>query len=222
MNAGAERISHAARSDMFQREAIWRLGPDALEREGGEPADAPWWAHLARFYLRLLIPWAVRGIERGGSASFPYALISDLRLCFDPTRADDTRYRCDLRLVEGRKASFYSTHYVSVGEFEDRAATYVPLVRGLVARAAAANPACRFYSGKRPWTYWATHVFLLTMLLLLVFVFGLVGSVAFNDLVLVKLGIIAAYIPVMIMYSRKNWPRRFDSAAIPADVLPGG
>jgi hypothetical protein len=189
--------------------------------EGGEPADAPWWAQLLRGYLRLIVPWAIRRIEPGGSARFPYAAITELRLCFDPTRFDDTRHRCDVRLANGRGSSFYSTHYVSAVRFEDRAATYVPLVRELVARVSAANPNCRFRSGKRPVVYWAEHIFLLVMILLLVMVLGLVGGVAFSDLVLVKLGIIVGFIPLMIMYTRKNWPRRFDPAVIPADALPG-
>jgi hypothetical protein len=222
MTMSAQPIVHSARADMFQREATWRLGPDALEREGGEPADAPWWAHLLRFYLRIIVPWAVRGIEAGGSARFPYASIVELRLCFDPTRADDTRHRCDVRLADRRRVSFYSTHFASVMNFEDRAATYVPLVRGLVARVAEANPGCRFRSGKRPVVYWTEHAVLLALFALLVFVLALVGGSAFSDLVLVKLGVIAGFIPVMIAYTRKNRPGRFDPAAIPAQVLPGG
>ena len=57
---------------------------------------------------------------------------------------------------------------------------------------------------------------------LLVFVLALVGGVAITDLFLVKLGVTMAFIPVMISYTRKNRPRSFDPAAIPADALPGG
>ena len=126
MNIAAQPVVHSARADAFQREATWCLGPDALEREGGEPAEAPWWAHLMRFYLRLIVPWAIRDI------------------------------------------------------------------------------------------------FLLSMVVLLVFVLALVGGVAITDLFLIKLGVVVAFIPVMMMYTRKNWPRSFDPAAIPAEALPGG
>jgi hypothetical protein len=101
MKRALDSTTHSARADMFQREASWRPGPDALEREGGEPVDAPWWACILRFYLRLIVPWAVRRIEKGGSARFPYASIVQLRLCFDPTRFDDSRHRCDVRLANG-------------------------------------------------------------------------------------------------------------------------
>ena len=218
---------------MFQREATWRLGPDALEREGGEPADAPWWARLSRFYLRLIMPWAIRSIEPqarirasstryGGSARFPYASICELRLCFDPTRADDTRHRCDIRLADRQKASFYSTHFVGFSEFEDRAASYTALVRELVARVVRANPSCRFRARKRPIVYWTEHIVLLALAALLVFVLALVGGVAITDLFLVKLGVIVAFVPVMIAYTRKNRPGSFDPKVLPEKVLPGG
>jgi hypothetical protein len=221
MNSFTQPIVHSTRADMFQREATWRLGADALEREGGEPAAPPWWAHVLRLYLRLIIPWAVRAIDPGGSARFPYGSIVELRLCFDPTRFDTVRHRCDVRLADRSRARFYSTHFVSVMEFEDRAASYVPLVRALVARVAAANPACRFRSGKRPVVYWSEHAFLLAMVALLVFVLALVGGVAITDLFLLKLGVTVAFVPVLIAYTRKNRPSSFDPQAIPAQVLPG-
>jgi hypothetical protein len=56
MNSSAQPIVHNARADMFQREATWRLGAQALEREGGEPAAAPWWVRILRLYLRPIIP----------------------------------------------------------------------------------------------------------------------------------------------------------------------
>jgi hypothetical protein len=121
---------------------------------------------------------------------------------------------------DGTRATFWSTHYVSVGEFEDRGESYRPLVRELVARAAAANPGCAFRAGKRALAYWAEHIFLLAMVALLVFVLALVGGSGLSDLVLVKLGIVAAMIPLALRYARKNRPRPFQPAAIPQDVLP--
>ncbi len=222
MTNAAEFVSHTARTDMFQREAEWRLGPDALERTGGEPADVAWWAHLMRFYLCLIVPWAVRGIEKGGPARFPYASIAELRLCFEPTRVDQARHRCEIRLANGQKASIYSSHFAGVADFEDRAATYAPLARGLVARVAAANPACRFRSGKRPLVYWTEHIVLLALFALLVVVLAAFGGSGLSDLVVAKLAIIIGFIPLLIMYTRKNYPRSFDPRAIPQESLPAG
>jgi hypothetical protein len=220
MNKAVEPVVHRARVNAFQQEATWRLGPDALERDGGEPAAAPVWAQLARFVVRLIVPWALDPIERGGAARFPYAEVRDLRLRFDPTRFDKARHRCDLRLADGRRAHVFSTHFVGVADFEDRAATYVPLVYGLVARIAAASPRCRFRSGKSRLAYWAEHIFLLAVTALLVFVLFLVGGQGISELAWLKLAIVISFIPVLIAYTRKNWPRRFEPAAIPADALP--
>ena len=52
------------------------------------------------------------------------------------------------------------------------------------------------------------------------FVIGAVGGASLSTLVLVKLGILVTYIPLMILYTRKNWPRSFDPAAIPPDLIP--
>jgi hypothetical protein len=97
----------------------------------------------------------------------------------------------------------------------------VPLVRALVERVTAANPDCRFLSGKHPLVCWSEHAFLLAMVALLVFVLALVGAVAISDLFLTKLAVTVAFVPVLIAYTRKNRPGAFDPRAIPPQLLPG-
>jgi hypothetical protein len=186
-------LAYSVRANVFESEMTWRLGADALEVETGEGA-AP---------LRL-----------------PYRDFIEIRLSFAPSRVDFARYRCDLRVFGQASTAILSTHYAGIGDFEDRAATYAPFVRGLVAQVAAANPKCRFRAGKHAVTYVAEHVFLLAMIMLLVFVLGLVGGAGLSGLVMVKLAILLFYVPVMIVYTRKNWPRQFKPDDIPKDVLP--
>ena len=71
---------------------------------------------------------------------------------------------------DGARATLWSTHFAGVADFEDRAATYTPFVRALVARVAAANPACSFRAGTRPLSYWAGQLFLLAMAILAIWV----------------------------------------------------
>jgi hypothetical protein len=168
----------------------------------------------------LIVPWALDAIERGGPARFAYGDVKELRLCFDPTRFDTARHRCDLRLFNGGKVTLFSTCYLGVADFEDRAASYVPLVRALVARVAAASASCRFRAGKGRAAYWAEHIFLLVMAAMLVFVLFAFGGQGLSELVWAKLAITASFIPVMLLYTRKNWPREFKPSAIPADAMP--
>jgi hypothetical protein len=167
-----------------------------------------------------MLPWVLDPVERGGTARFPYADVREIRLSFDPTRFDQRRYRCDLRMKDGRKTTLFSTTYVGVGDFADCAASYVPLVRGLVARVAGANPGCRFRAGRGRVAYFVQHAFLFVAFAALVFVLFAFGGSGLSDLVWLKLAIVASYIPVMASYTRKNWPRRFMGAAVPEDVLP--
>jgi len=220
MSDTAAAPSHASRAGIFQREARWRLGADALARDGGEPAAAPWWAHAARLFLRVIWPWKGIRIDRGGEARFPYADITDVRLSFDPTRFDTQRHRCDIRLAGGEHATLWSTHFASVAEFEDRAATYTPLVRALVARVAAANPDCAFRAGTQPLAYWSGQLFLLAMAILAIWVIALVGGSALSEVTWAKIFVVLGLIPLAFNYARKNRPRRFTPDAIPPDLLP--
>jgi hypothetical protein len=213
-------LTHASRWSVFQREATWRLSGAMLERAGGEPADAGWFPRAMRIFLRVLLPWYVIPIEAGGAAYFPCADIVRLRLRFDPTRFDHERHRCEITMRDGVKVSIWSTHYVSVGEFENRAATYTPFVRALIARIAAANPACDFRVGKKGLVYWSEFAFLLAMFTLLVFVLMAFGGYGVSGLVIVKLIIIIGFIPLLLRYMHKNRPGRFRPDAIPDDALP--
>jgi hypothetical protein len=188
--------TYVARANVLEHEAIWRLAPDALELQGGPTAG----------------PDVVM--------RFPYRDIAGLRLSYAPSRVDSARYRCDLTMRSGGKVAILSTHYAGFADFEDRAATYAPFVRALIAKVAAANPAARFRSGKNPIIYSAEHLFLLAMIALLVYVLSITGWGPFSDSSWAKLFIVIGFIPLLVVYTRKNWPGRFKPDAIPQDVLP--
>lgn len=196
MDMLTDAITHRVRTSILEQETVWRLTPDALERE------------------------QVLKDGRGLTVRYPYQDIREIRLSFAPTRVDGRRYRCDFQLKNGVLVAILSTHYAGFADFEDRAATYTPLVRELIERVAAANPACKFEAGKRLGTYVGEHIFLFLMVLLLVLVIGMVGGASLSTLVMVKLSILITYIPLMILYTRKNWPRSFDPSAIPDELLP--
>jgi len=183
---------YTARRSTFPGETEFRLAEDALEIRDGD----------------------------GAPRRFPYRDATLVRLSFDPTRVDRNRYRSDFRFRRGALIRIFSTSYVSFGEFEDRGATYAPFVRELVAQIAQAAPDCRFRAGKAPWVYLLEHGFLLTAFILLGGVLALIGGLPPFGIAAVKLAIIAFYVPVLIAYAGRNWPRRFLPADIPPAVLP--
>lgn len=188
--------TYIARANVLEYEAIWRLGPDALELQGGPTAGPD-------VILR-----------------FPYRDIVDVRLSYAPSRVDSGRYRCDLRTRSGQRLAILSTHYAGIADFEDRASTYVPFVRALVARVADVNPSASFRRGKRPFAYWSELIFLTVMVAILVLVLSLVGFGPLSDVTWAKLFIVLGSIPLLIVYTRKNWPGSFKPDAIPDDLLP--
>jgi hypothetical protein len=196
MNVAAPSPVHIVRASAFEYEGAWRLSPDGFEVQGG-PASG------GNVVLR-----------------FPYQEVVELRLSYAPSRFDDVRYRCDVRMRSGQRIAILSTHYAGFATFENRAATYVPYVRELIARVAAANPKAKFRSGKRPLAYWAEHLFLLAMVALLVLVVGTLGTSHWSEITWTKLSVIVGSIPLLIVYTRKNYPRAFKPGAIPKDVLP--
>jgi hypothetical protein len=196
MGATISSPTHVVRANALEFEGTWRLLPDALELQGGPTASAD------------------------AVACFPYRDMMELRLSYSPSRIDHNRYRSDIRMRSGRRVAVLSTHYAGIADFEDRSATYVPLVRGLVARVAAENPQVKFRSGKRPLVYFAEHLFLLAMVALLVFVLSITGVTYLSDSSWARVAIIVGFIPLLVLYTRKNWPRTFAPDAIPPDVLP--
>ena len=164
-----------------------------------------------------------QGVERSAAGEVvrrvSYADIAEIRLSYDPTRFESDRYRCDFMTRSGARELIVSVSYVSPANFENRKATYMPFVRTLVRNVSNANPACRFVAGKKPLAYLAEHALILAVLLLLASTLYFTG-VPVAGVVVIKLGLIAVYVPVKLRYTKVNRPRRFDPTDIPTEVLP--
>jgi hypothetical protein len=161
----------------------------------------------------------MKKVDTGGPARFPLADIVEIRLRFDPTRFDTRRYRCDLHTRSGQEATIWSTHFLSVAQFEDRRASFVSLVRALASGVALANPGCRFVGGRPPLTYWMELGFLAITMLFLVAALTLLEG-AIGSFIWFRLLLVAFWVPLVITYTRRNWPRRFDPTNIQDALLP--
>lgn len=156
--------------------------------------------------------------DRNGHLDF--AAIAAVRLGYGATRFDFARYRCRVTGRDGASESIVSTHFDSLGNFSDRRDGYLPFVRALVTRTAAANPQCRFHAGVGPAQFWLT-VFFLFAALAIVAVAALSLGIPPLWYLYLKIAFIIALLPVALVWIKRNRPRRFDPSAIPADVLPG-
>jgi hypothetical protein len=187
----SDALTYSFRAHAFVKEATWRIEDGMLTCE-----------------------------QQGQTMRFPLAGATDVRLVFDPARVAYNRFGCNVRFRDGREAVLLNQSYSGFADFEDRSGSYVPFVRALIARIAQANPACRFHAGKPALGYVASLAFLFAIFLLLALVLWVTETVSLSGLVTVKLIIIAAMLPTLYLYVRKNRPRPFEPAAIPDDLLP--
>jgi hypothetical protein len=92
--------------------------------------------------------------------------------------------RCLITPVNGRAISLLDRHYVSFGQFENRSDTFLPLVRLLLRRVAAANPKARLLDGMTfpLWLLWSVSLLSLLIVIIaaaLIFAVGLVKGAGF-------------------------------------------
>jgi hypothetical protein len=83
---------------------------------------------------------------------------------------------CELRTASGETLRFNSNHFVSLGNFEDRTATFRPFVTALARGVAGSNPAARLVWGMPP-LVWGLWVFVLVGVgLIALFALAIVGA----------------------------------------------
>lgn len=162
--------------------------------------------------------------SRGGeNGRLPFSDIAQIRIYGSPGvgSAAPSFQRCVVTPKSGRPHVFSSNHYVSLGKFEDRSASFQPFVETLMRRVAAANPATVFISGMPAalWTAWAAIVIgvvIVTPLALLVIIINLVRGAGFSGVLATTtvflLGLLFGLVPLARMLLR-NRPRRFDPRA---------
>lgn len=124
-----------------------------------------------------------------------------------------------LTLTHGEKIKIANQFFKGVAQFEDRSADFRKFARSLHQARLAVPPACRFFAGVTPMSFWVSAILLgsiMTILALLVFVF----FTTIPLVAIVKLIIVIAMIPIAINWFRKNRPKEYDGAKIPIDILP--
>lgn len=184
-------VSHTVRVSALEPEKTWKLDGDTL--------------------------WMC--VEGRPDTPLPLAAILKLRLSYDPGRIERNLYRCHLYNTGGKCAVIQNVHYQGIASFGDRTETYLPFARALITRLASVNPRCEFITGTSRLHWWANAVFLTVafgfLALALFFLYTAVGPLA-----ILKLIIIAFFIPTTIRWFAKNRPGTFQPHAIPEDLLP--
>lgn len=182
------------RSAIARSERQWRVEDDALVTFGGT----------------------------GGEKRYPWADFISVRLCHEPTRFKPWRYVFELQPRKGAKLVIDNAHYLSVGKFEDRSASYAPFVRAALGRLAEAKPGATALIGETPKRYFFLLLFALLALGLIAFALIAVPTPldALPFAGIAKFAIIALMLPIFWAWVLKAMPRGVPLDAIPARALP--
>ncbi len=161
------------------------------------------------------------GIEEQPNVSIPLSNIHEVRLAYEPSRTQTNRFRCYLYRSGAKIATIQNDHYKGFMSFEDRSASYNFFIQLLIPRIAALSPHCAFKTGTSALNWWAMLLFILAVTIFLLLTTILLYT-AIGSLVIIKLLIIAYFIPTLVRWFRRNRAKVFSPKEIPIDILPNG
>ena len=191
MNPPPFALEHRCRVSVLEKEVLWRLEGDVLVRITGE-----------------LPPFRI-----------PLATVESVRLFYAPTRFQAGRYGCHIGLRGGHSLGLQNEHFEGFATFTDRSESYRSLVLALIRRRAAIGGGCRYLCGTS-WLNWIVQTGILfagfLLLAMALMAFGPITS----GMVLVKLGLIVAMVPVAVLWVLKNRPGTFEPSLVPDPLLP--
>ncbi len=152
----------------------------------------------------------------------PLNQVTAIRLSFAPTEYKPWRYRCVVKLKDGRRTEFDNGHFAGVADFTDQSAAYRAFVLALLEQLRAASPAARLEIGETTSAYMG-QIALVTVAaaaLLLVLMLTAGAAVVLGP-VLWNAAFILISLPLLLAWLRRARPRRINlDDPLPPDALP--
>lgn len=125
-----------------------------------------------------------------------------------------------LREVRLVRLEFFSQCYEGLFRFRETPAEYARFVDALHRALAQENPACRFLAGASPVRFWAAAILLGTTMLVFAAAMLFLHHIGFHMPSVLRIVLILVFLPVAILWFRRNRPRAYQPDAIPPEVLP--
>jgi hypothetical protein len=151
---------------------------------------------------------------------YPLKTLQSLRLRFHPTRAQPNRYECILQFEGKPEIKLVNEYFKGVMDFRDQSPDYGKFIESLVNEVNAVGTPVRFFSGSSPGSYLLNMGCLSFALVAFVVALVYILSSISPAIVVVKMILLAIFLPLGIRFMIKNLPREFDPASIPESVLP--
>ena len=156
--------------------------------------------------------------DNGESGRIAYGAISNVRLRFEPSRAE--RRRFVMRFQANREYIISNINYRGVANFVDQSGQFRNFVTAFHDNLQRVNPDVSYQSGSTKGAYlgnWVLTLFVLAMLFAAGLFFISIGMVWIAAL---KLVIIVFYLPTLFRSLVINRPGTYRPNNIPVDILP--
>jgi hypothetical protein len=184
-------LQHTVRISALEPERTWKLHGDTLIMATAGQNDIP----------------------------IPLQKISQVRLAFEPTRFQRNRFRCHLYNQSYIAATIQNESYKGIATFEDQSESYTEFLNTLIPRIGSLSPNAKFITGTSHLAWIGNAIFITFSFSLLLLVLFLMAS-AFPPLIIVKLILIAFFIPTLFRWFKRNKPSSFSPYSIPENLLP--
>ena len=163
------------------------------------------------------LTWEEEGKPPGRIA---YDDIAEVRMTFAPTRAATNRYRTRIVPRSGQRLELFNTHYVGIADFPERNAAYVAFLTELHRRLAERGTQTTFRKGSSPFAYILNGIVTAMTFVVVAGAFLYFANFGTIWLVVAKIAIILAFVPVLIRFMRRTVPEPYDPRALPSAALP--
>ena len=156
--------------------------------------------------------------HRGGQRARKWSDVEALRLGASPTEQKPWRYVMVLRFKGGDVWTLDNSSFAGLGDFTDQSAEFAAFARAAAVKIAARAPSASMRVGEGPVFYWL----LLAALVLVIVFLGVILAVAepIPGPAWVKGGLMLIFLPALIGWARKAYPRRAPIADIPDSAFP--
>lgn len=184
-------LMHEVRNSLADATRAFRLEPDAVSWREGDRQERLLYSEIASLHL---------------------SSYSDLQ---------ELQRQCTLTDRAGKTLKIRSHHYVSLGNFEDRTATYAPFIRALIDRLAGEGSPVAFEQGSRIMGLVWTAIFWLSAIMIVGFVALLFSGDGFSLGALVPIAILLGFVAFSRVMMGQSKAGSFDPKSPSSDLLGG-
>ena len=189
-------------------------------------SDPTCYTHTYNFFKKArsyrLTGSALTWMDEGeaGVKSLPYSDIKEVRLAYRPTRVQRNRYFAHIVPKSGKQIDITNTSFRGLGDLVEHNEAYSAFIRELHRRLVTMRTDATFHKGSSMLGYIGNMLLTIFIVAMVVLAFFLLTATGVVWIAVVKLAIIAFFVPTLYRFMKRSRPQDYDPRDIPDDALP--